>query len=185
VTATTTNEPITVLVMQNCLAQKNYPLPDPATIFIHPKRHLRRPAWNVALHWYDPSIPPSEDDQFFGNFAEDKAQQLAYRCLDKYDRVAGILGVLPATLMTVLRPEKCESGNTRKEYDRRTRALGQALRLTLLDGAHRIYSRWLRMQLDLDLEQRHDATGKCSGLPPHHERPVEYWWSDSVRRLVQ
>jgi hypothetical protein len=181
--STTSNGAISITVVQNCLASKVNSLPSPAEIFSLSNRCLPRPPWNVALHWYDPTIPPSKDGTFFGNFAEDKMQRLAYRNLDKYDRIAGILGVLPASLMDILRPDKYTSDCAHKVYGRRTKALCQSLRLTLLDGAHEVYGNWLRMQFSLDLEPQDDPI-LGSSLPSYHERTTGHWWTDSIQRLI-
>jgi hypothetical protein len=156
---------------------------------------FRRCAWNVALPWYNPLTPPVMDGNFFGNFCHGRLRE-TMQGIAKYDRVAGILGILPPGLMDALRPDRSHMPERqRKEYDRLTASWERSLRCLLLTASSRVYGQWISAVQLMDnstnnvspraQEDRDPTRVRGARDSPPLATAAHPWWLGAVQRASQ
>jgi hypothetical protein len=120
------------------------------------------------LEWYDPNRAPICAD-FLGEHAPDPAVRRAASAANSHDRAAGLLGLLPHGLKTLLCPDPTQCGMRERDH-RRLRA-GYArdlasLQLTVLRGSQAIYNTWRLQPTSFGWRRPPARLPACPPTPP-------------------
>jgi hypothetical protein len=115
-----------------------------ATPGLHPQHVALLRRAPEELEWYDPNRAPVCVD-FLGEHAPDPAVRRAASAANAHDREAGLLGLFPCGLTTLLCPDPTQCGLRERDHRRLragyTRDLA-TLQLTVLRGSQAIYNTW-------------------------------------------
>jgi hypothetical protein len=120
------------------------------------------------MHWFDPSKPPAGCDFFPGwNYPRSRSRKIMEN-LDRHDRMAATIGILPPLLRDLfystpgqLGVQEADSRDLSKTLDR---ALS-TLRSRLLSSSFRTYSTWFSLRHPTGVTHRHPPPGVSHTAP--------------------